>query len=184
MSKPARRGTDGSMRLAYTMTDGSGELDPLLHDTARAAIAAGWRLAGIVQVNRDVPGTERCDMDAVVLPDGPTIRISQSLGPAARGCRLDPEGLETAVAAAEARLETGVDVLVVNKFGKHEAAGRGFRPLIAMALDRGIDVLVGVNRLNVAALDDFSGGLAEALAPDRDALLSWISKRKAPVHPM
>ncbi|MEM8850918.1 MAG: DUF2478 domain-containing protein [Pseudomonadota bacterium] len=170
------------MRLAYTMTDGSGELDPLLHETARAAIEAGWRLAGIVQVNRDVPGSERCDMDAVVLPDGPTIRISQSLGPAARGCRLDPEGLEAAVAAAQARLVTGADVLVVNKFGKHEAAGRGFRPLIAMALEQGVDVLVGVNPLNISALQDFSGGLAEALAPDRTALLSWIGKRKTPAQ--
>ncbi|MEM8822137.1 MAG: DUF2478 domain-containing protein [Pseudomonadota bacterium] len=164
------------MRLAYTMTNSKGALDPLLHDTAQAVIAAGRRVAGIVQVNRDVLGTERCDMDAIVLPDGPIIRISQSLGRGARGCRLDPEGLETAVAAAQARLDAGADLLIVNKFGKQEAAGRGFRSLIAKALDQGADVLVGVNQLNIDALSAFSGGLAERLSPEQTVLLQWINR--------
>ena len=161
--------------MAYTMTDGRGELDPLLHDVAGRARAAGLRLAGIVQVNSDRPDCARCDMDAIVLPDGPTIRISQSLGRAARGCRLDAAGLEAAVAAAEARLPGGVDLLIVNKFGKQEASGRGFRPVIAAALDAGADVLVGVNPLNLPALEAFTGGAAEALAPDAEALMAWIA---------
>lgn len=163
-----------TMRLAYTMTDRRGELDPLLHDVARAAMARGVRVAGIVQVNSDRPGCARCDMDAVVLPDGPVIRISQSLGPEARGCRLDAAGLETAVAAAEARLAGGVDLLIVNKFGKQEAGGRGFRPVIAAALEAGADVLVGVNAMNLDALRAFTGDTAEALRPDAATLMRWI----------
>ncbi|TFL19635.1 DUF2478 domain-containing protein [Jannaschia formosa] len=163
------------MRLAYTMTRGRGELDPLLHDTARRAIASGRRVAGIVQVNSDRPGCARCDMDAVVLPDGPVIRISQSLGREARGCRLDAEGLERAVSVTEMHLKRGADLLIVNKFGKQEAAGRGFRPLIAEALDAGADVLVGVNPLNLQALLDFTGGLAVALEPDAARLADWVA---------
>ena len=162
------------MRIAYTMTDGSRALDPLLAAVARDANARGLRLAGMVQVNRDRPGDARCDMDAIILPDGPVIRISQSLGPSARGCRLDPDGLESAVAAAEARLAAGAEALVVNKFGKQEAAGRGFRPIIADALDRGARVLVGVNALNLPALEDFTGGLAEGVPAESDALLAWL----------
>ncbi|UWQ17125.1 DUF2478 domain-containing protein [Jannaschia sp. M317] len=165
------------MRLAYTMTEGRGELDPLLHDVAQAAMARGVRVAGIVQINSDRPGCARCDMDAVVLPQGPVIRISQSLGPQARGCRLDAEGLETAVAATEAQLAAGTDLLIVNKFGKQEAMGRGFRPVIAEALAAGIDVLVGVNPLNQSALEDFAGGLAQVLPPDPSALATWIADR-------
>ncbi len=167
------------MRLAYTMTEGRGVLDPLLHAVAQTAMARGLRLAGVVQVNSDRPDCARCDMDAVVLPDGPVIRISQSLGREARGCRLDPEGLETAVAAAEARLAAGADLLIVNKFGKQEAAGRGFRPVIAAALEAGADVLVGVNRLNLEALESFTGGTATALPPDNGAILDWIGQRAA-----
>lgn len=165
------------MRLAFTMTHGRGELDPLLHRIATQAAATGLRLAGIVQVNSDRPGCARCDMDAIVLPDGPTIRISQSLGAASRGCRLDAAGLETAVAAAERQVARGVDLLIVNKFGKQEAAGRGFRPVIAAALEAGADVLVGVNALNLQALRDFTGDTQEMVPPEPDALLRWIAAR-------
>ncbi|WP_109564802.1 DUF2478 domain-containing protein [Jannaschia seohaensis] len=162
------------MRLAYTMTGGRGALDPLLHGVAQEAMAAGRRVVGIVQVNSDRPGCARCDMDAVVLPDGPMIRISQSLGPEARGCRLDAAGLEQAVAATQARLSTGADLLIVNKFGKQEAAGRGFRPVIAAALEQGVDVLLGVNALNLDALLEFTGDLATALPPDPATLSRWV----------
>jgi hypothetical protein len=169
--------TIAAMRLAYTMTEGRGALDPLLHAVARDAMALGLRVAGVVQVNVDRPGTARCDMDALVLPDGPRIRISQSLGPASRGCRLDPEGLETAVGAAEAQLALGAELLIVNKFGKQEALGRGFRPVIAAALEGGVDVLVGVNAMNHEALDAFTGGMAERVAPEHAALMRWIDQR-------
>ena len=151
------------------MTEGRGELDPLLHRVALAAIAQGHRVAGIVQINSDRPGCARCDMDAVVLPDGPVIRISQSLGREARGCRLDAEGC----------LAQGVDLLIVNKFGKQEASGRGFRPVIAAALETGADVLVGVNPLNLNALQMFTGGTADALKADATVLLDWIAARQA-----
>jgi hypothetical protein len=167
------------MRLAYTTTHGRGALDPLLHAVALDAIAAGRRVAGVVQINTDRPGPARCDMDALVLPDGPAIRISQSLGPAARGCRLDPAGLETAVAAAEARLEAGADLLIVNKFGKQEALGRGFRPVIAKALEAEVDVLVGVNAMNLEALRTFTGAMAEEVPARHEALLAWIGAREA-----
>lgn len=156
------------------MTGGRGALDPLLHGVARQAIADGKRVAGIVQVNHDRPDCARCDMDAVVLPDGPVIRISQSLGKEAKGCRLDPDGLETAVAATQAQLAQGADLLIINKFGKQEAAGRGFRPVIAEALSMGVDVLVGVNHLNLDALERFADGLAEAIDADSVALQAWI----------
>ncbi|CUH39660.1 ABC-type molybdate transport system, ATPase component [Jannaschia seosinensis] len=165
------------MRLACTMTEGRGELDPLLHAVARAAMADGLRLAGIVQINSERPGDTRCDMDALVLPDGPVIRISQSLGPGARGCQLDAAGLETAVAAAETALAGGADLLIVNKFGKQEAAGRGFRNVIARALELDADVLVGVNRTNLPALEAYAGTDVTRLPPAVAPLLAWVRER-------
>ncbi|MFU8776118.1 MAG: DUF2478 domain-containing protein [Roseovarius sp.] len=162
------------MRIGYVIAEGRGGTDLLLHDVARAARARGLRLCGTVQVNTNCGDDRPCDMDVEVLPDGPVIRISQSLGPGARGCRLDPSALELAVAAAEARLAQGCDLLIVNKFGKHEAEGRGFRTLIAEALSRDVPVLVGANRLNAPHLVAFSGGVAEALAPDEARILEWL----------
>lgn len=161
------------MHMGYVMSPGRGDTDLLLASAAEALLAEGVRLCGTVQFNTACEGEGPCDMDVRVLPDGPVIRISQSLGPEARGCRLDPGALETAIAACEAQLGTA-EVLLVNKFGKQEALGRGFRNLIAEAMSRGIPVLVGLNGLNREAFEAFTGGAAEPVAPDQDTILAWL----------
>ena len=171
------------MRIGYVIAEGRGETDLLLHDVARAARARGLRLCGTVQVNTNCGADRPCDMDVEVLPDGPVIRISQSLGPGARGCRLDPSALELAVAAAEARLAEGCDLLIVNKFGKHEAEGRGFRDVIADALVKDITVLVGLNQLNLEAFKEFAGGLEIALPPKEQDLFDWLEENCALTQP-
>jgi len=115
-------------------------------------------------------------MDVKVLPDGPVLRISQDLGRDAKGCRLDPAALETAVGLVEGQLQQGVDFVVINKFGKHEAEGRGFRSVIAEAVALDIPVLVGVNSLNQQAFLDFTDGAALNLAPDLQALTDWVEQ--------
>ncbi len=162
------------LHLAYTMAPGRGDIDLLLHRLATRLMAEGLRPCGTVQINSDLRCDGPCDMDVQVLPDGPVIRISQSLGPGAKGCRLDADALERAVAEVATRLDAGTDCLIVNKFGRHEAEGHGFRDVIAAALERGMPVLVGLNRMNAAALEDFTGGLAVELAPDLDGLSDWL----------
>ncbi|MEM6389974.1 MAG: DUF2478 domain-containing protein [Pseudomonadota bacterium] len=161
------------MRMGYVMAPGRGDVDLLLARAADALQAEGMRLCGTVQTNTECEGLGPCDMDVHVLPDGPVIRISQSLGPGARGCRLDPGALETAIAACERALPSS-DALVVNKFGKQEAAGRGFRALIGEAITLGVPVLVGLNGLNQNAFESFTGGAAEAVDPDVSTLADWL----------
>jgi nucleoside-triphosphatase THEP1 len=168
------------MNIAYTMAPGRGDTDLVLAAVAERLAAKGYRLCGTVQINTECPDQGPCDMDVRVLPDGPEIRISQSLGKEAKGCRLDPQSLEIAVGLAGARLREGSDVLIVNKFGKHEADGRGFRPLVAEAIELGIPVLVGLNTINEPAFQNFSGGLAQALAPDVKTLTDWIEACATP----
>lgn len=162
------------MQIAYTIAPGRGDTDRLLQQIAQALISDGARPAGIVQINTEREDDGPCDMDVQVLPAGPVIRISQTLGPNARGCRLDPDALETSVAAVQSVLETGADCLIVNKFGKHEADGRGFRPLIADALAQDLPVLVGLNRLNEAAFSEFAQGFAVEIPPDAPTLTTWL----------
>lgn len=161
------------MNLAYTMTSGRGDTDLVLATLAEALAGRGLRCCGAVQINTERADSGPCDMDVKTLPDGPVMRISQNLGAAARGCRLDAAALETCVALTLGRLKQGADLMIVNKFGKHESEGRGFRDAIAEALAAGVPVLVGLNALNRAAFDDFAGGLALALPPEREALLDW-----------
>lgn len=161
------------MKIACTMSTERGGTDLLLWSVAARMQAAGVQLCGTVQTNTDCGDDRPCDMDVKILPEGPVVRISQSLGTGSRGCRLDPQALESAIGISEAFLPNA-DLLFVNKFGKQEAGGRGFRPLIAEALARDIPVLVGLNTLNSAAFDTFTGGLAERLDPNEDAVEAWL----------
>ena len=163
------------MRLAYVTSEKRGLTDRVLGETARMIVQTGLRPAGVVQTNIERPQRFHCDMDLHVLPDGPVINITQDLGANARGCRLDTGALEDAVARVSARLATGADVLILNKFGKHEADGRGFRPVIADALERGLPVVLGVNALNRDAFLTFAAGMAEELPADPALIARWCA---------
>lgn len=164
------------MHLAYVMTEKRGMTDQLLSAFAGRLLGRGARLAGVAQTNTECVDSHLCDMDLQVLPDGPIIRISQSLGSGARGCRLDPAALEQAVALVTASLDNGPQMLIVNKFGKHEAEGRGFRPVIGDALMRGIPVLAGVNGANHDAFLEFSEGMGQRLQADPSDLERWFAE--------
>ncbi len=165
-----------TMKIACTFAPGRGDTDLLLQRLATALLAGGHSVCGTVQINSEAPCDGPCDMDVRCLPDGPVIRISQSLGKHARGCRLNPAGLEQAVSWVESRIGRDIDFLLVNKFGKHEAEGRGFRSAIAQALAADIPVIVGINSMNRGAFHDFTGGAAEEIAPDPTALLAWARR--------
>ncbi|CAN1529841.1 Protein of unknown function DUF2478 [Paracoccaceae bacterium] len=163
------------MNLAYTMASERGDTDLILLKLAKVLATRGLRCCGTVQINSERVDTGACDMDVQVLPDGPVLRISQDLGRSARGCRLDPAALEAAVALVSSSLVLGADVLIVNKFGKHEAEGRGFRAVIAEALSNGIPVIVGVNALNLPEFKEFSEGLGKGLPCEGAALEDWVA---------
>jgi len=65
---------------------------------------------------------------------GEEILISVDRGNDARGCRLDPAAFARITVWGQRALDEGLDLLVVNKFGKEEASGRGLRPVIGEAL--------------------------------------------------
>jgi len=116
-------------------------------------------------------------MDLRVLgQDGQVISISQSLGALARGCRLDPQGLAQAAGLVERALDSGPRLLIVNKFGKSEAEGGGFRPAIGTALANGIPVLCAVGAAQKPDFDAFSGDMAEPLDDNLAAVLDWCGR--------
>lgn len=164
------------MNLAYMMAPGRGDADLILAQLAHDLALQGLDCCGTVQINTERDDKGPCDMDVRVLPDGPVMRISQDLGPSSRGCRLDHSVLEHAVGLVSTRLAGGADVLIINKFGKHEAEGRGFRPVIAEALEQGIPVIVGLNALNLSEFEAFNGGMAVRLPPDCKSLAEWVCK--------
>jgi nucleoside-triphosphatase THEP1 len=150
----------------------------------------GATCVGFLQRDEPPPaGRSRCDMVIESLATGERLKISEDRGPMARGCRLDASVLVTALAAARTAIQARPDVLVVNKFGKTEAEGGGFRELIADAIDLGIPVLIAVPWKNIESWRLFAGELATEIAADavRDvseaALLGTVGFH-APCGPM
>lgn len=140
--------------------------DRALRGVARRFHATDRRLAGIVQ--RDEPRADRvgCDMILEELSSGQSIAISQDRGPHARGCRLDLGELLRAMQLVAAALEQKPDLLILNKFGKTEAEGGGFRDLIVQAINAGVPVLIAVPCRNLDSWRVFAGELARELHID------------------
>ena len=127
----------------------SAAIDAVMRTVADHLIGQGLSLAGFVQRNQPCPDRARCDMILEELSSGERFGISEDRGPHARGCMLDVDELLKAVASAARGLEAGADLVMVNKFGKTEAEGGGFRPLIAEALACEVPVLIAVPYRNL-----------------------------------
>jgi hypothetical protein len=163
------------MKLASLTATGRGATDQLLSEAAILVAGQGLRTAGIVKALNYAPSYGNgCDMAVTVLPDGPEIKITQSLGEGSDACRLDPGAIANAVSAVESTPLEGTDLFILNKFGPEEAAGRGFCAVIGKALEQSVPVLVGVGAGNLEAFETFAGGLATRLEPDLQSIQTWL----------
>lgn len=150
--------------LAHSLTalvyDENFAIGEVLRSIAEVARDAGLRLGGVIEKAGPPPAPGRkCDMLLEDLASGEIVKISESRGAHARGCRLDLDGLTRACALVLSRLEN-CDLILLNKFGKTEAEGGGFRCIMSDALALEIPVVIGVPRRNLAAWRDFAGELS------------------------
>ncbi len=147
--------------------------DALITQSASDLVASGCRVGGIVQSNSHRPGQRRCDMFVRDLLGGDEIKISLDRGNEARGCRLDPGAFARIDAWIERAVLERVDLLVINKFGREEAHGRGLRPVIAEALIAEIPLLIGVSKRNLGDFLTFIEAPATHLSPEIESITAW-----------
>ncbi len=151
-------------------------VDDILRATALALSADGQTVIGFLQWEGTGDG-ECCGEIALQdIGTGELITISQALGSGARGCRLDPQALAAVAGSLLARLDDDTDLLVLNRFGKGESEGQGFRAVIEEACIRGIPVLTVVRDEYLPAWEEFSGEFGCLLAPDRQNVLDWARR--------
>jgi nucleoside-triphosphatase THEP1 len=170
---PAEHANSGPSLLGVVIYDDGLFGDPLIARCAAGLVASGYRLGGVVQSNAHRPGRRRCDMYVKDLLGGDEIKISFDRGNEARGCRLDPDAFARIDAWVERAVLERVDLLIINKFGKEEAHGRGLRPVIAEALIADIPLLIGVSTRNLRDFLAFVGDSATLLRPDIEAITAW-----------
>lgn len=160
--------------LAAIQHTGERRIDGLIASVAGQLRRQGLRVGGVVQSNVEQAGESRCDMRLEELTTGRVVSISQRLGPQSRGCRMNDVALEQIVALVEASLEDGLDILILNKFGRQEAEGKGLRTAVAHAVAAGIPVLVGLNSAYAAEWREFCEGEGQLLEADPAAVARWL----------
>ena len=165
-----------SVRLAAIGYEAGFPIDDLLRRVADRLRADQVALAGALQENiGGIPG--QCSaMTLVDLSSQRRFGISQDLGLQSEGCRLDPQGLSEVGALLDRPFDLRTELLLLNRFGKAEAEGRGLRSVFARAIDAGIPVLTAVRPPYREAWAQFHGGLAVDLPTDLERVLAWCEQ--------
>ena len=148
-------------------------VDAVLEEVAARMLRRGFVVDGFLQ--REGSGAEGCCSTMYLQPlGGGTLQaISQNLGRHSTGCRLDPQALAALCGPLIARLGTDTDLLIVNRFGKGESLGTGFRSAIENAFMLGIPVLTAVRDTYWEAWQAFTSGEFCCLSPDVDQADAW-----------
>ena len=155
---PAAADPDSVISVAALKHPEGARVDRAISNIVRRLKRQGYRLAGAVRPQVVPTEVDRCALFLEELSSGGVFPISQDLGAGSLSCRLDDVALDAIAARVEASLQDGADLLVLNKFGKQEAEGRGLRSPIVKAVNQGIPVLVGLNPGRAQAWNAFCGG--------------------------
>ncbi|WP_371225085.1 DUF2478 domain-containing protein [Roseovarius sp. 2305UL8-3] len=155
------------------------DVDGFLGDISQSMKSCGLTVRGVVQSRGAIQGECRCaDMDLTSLGSRQVFRISQPLGNGSRGCRLHLGSLAVCAAHLQDQIAQGADLLVLNRFGRGESEGRGFRDVIAQALGAGIPVLTAVRPTYWAAWRGFAGDAAVTLPMTHAAVFDWFQSTR------
>ncbi|MCO5091185.1 DUF2478 domain-containing protein [Bosea sp. (in: a-proteobacteria)] len=156
--------------------------DPVIARVVARLEAKGLKPRGLMQHGEPAGCGNSCA--TLYLDDigmGRRVRIFEDRGPEAQGCRLDTAGLAVAAGWLREAVEARPDLLIVNRFGKHEGEGRGLREEIGMAVAAGIPIVIAVKRQYLEDWLAFAGE-AFATAPlDAAAIEGWCYRALAAV---
>lgn len=159
------------------------DIDCFLDDVVTSLTSRGLDVRGVVQSRGPATGECHCaDMDLRTIGSSRVFRISQPLGNGSRGCRLHPGALADCAAHLQGEIAQGADLLVLNRFGRGESEGRGFRDLIVQALSAEIPVLTAVRPTYHAAWESFAGDAGTALPMTPGAVFHWFQSTRETCH--
>ena len=156
--------------IAAIVYDDGVAVDSLLSVFAAELSATGVRVGGVIHVPRTEPG---CGPSAPLqlrdVATGEQIPLCREAG--AQRCALDPAGLELAAERVREAGEAAAELVFLSRFGRQEAAGRGYSSALSEAVRSGRPVLMAVRRGMVDNWFAATGGLGTLL----DARL-WVLK--------
>jgi nucleoside-triphosphatase THEP1 len=153
--------------LVYGKPD---EPDRVLQEFAQDLALRGYRVVGLIQTRLGDGGVA-----VNVLPTGEMISLAQRLDALPKSHSRDPCDLAAAALQIDTLIETGADLLIINRFGKLEAEGKGLVGEIARALRIDIPVVVPVPAHRFPEWLSFCRGMGVKLPCRSDSLQCWWS---------
>ena len=144
--------------------------DLVLYAFARRLADAGRRVCGLVQFRDRL--RSRSPYRVISLDNWHVTEFARKDGDAA-DCRLDVDWLDRTGRRVEASIREGVDVVIVNRFGPLEAAGRGFRDAILAASETVTPLVIAVPEFEFERWTAFSGGMTVRLDCALGSVLDW-----------
>lgn len=155
-------------------------VDQLLAGVASDLVRLGVPVQGVIQTRGDAGGECACaEMYLHDLATGRVDVISEKRGSGAQGCQLDWEALTDIAGRLEADLTAETGVLIINRFGRSESEGRGFRRAIEKAIELGVTVIIAFRPEYEGAWEAFHGGLAVTCGSDRGEIVSLCARARA-----
>ena len=145
--------------------------DRLLLDFAEDLRRSGHRVVGAIQHGAHSP--DAAELGAMLLPGEQVVNLGHHRGNNPHGCGINAGRLAGIARTIAASIEEGVDLVIVNRFGKLEAQGHGMVRLIRQAVDADIPVVTAVPEHRFAAWVRYSGGMSVRLPCRRAALDAW-----------
>lgn len=154
-------------------------IQSLLMAAAERFRASGVHVIGSVE--HIPPGIAHKAVTLVDLVSGDQHPLHQDLGAGAAGCSLNPEGLANACAQVEAAIArrlsqggTAADtVVILSKFGREEAEGRGFTTAFYAAISGGLSVLTSLSPKVKGEWEGFVGDMAQVVRSDLGEVDAW-----------
>jgi Protein of unknown function (DUF2478) len=149
------------------------DVDRLLVTVCRRLSRDGVRLGGLLQISTGAKGGCASSVHVVDLRTQAAFDIWEERGACAKGCRLDERGLAAATPVIDKAIVDGVDLIVINRFGRAESLGSGLLACFSSGLSAGVPVLTAVRAPYDVAWTTFHGGLGLELPDNDQAIVSW-----------
>jgi hypothetical protein len=131
------------------------------------------RLAGLVAENHGL-ADRHCQAGYLRnLTTGARFSIFHDLGPGAAACHLDGTGAVAAAAGVQSDIAAGCDLVLLNKFGRLEAAGGGLASAFRAAITQGLPLLTSVSPAHDEAWRRFADREFSVLPADPAAIDVW-----------
>ena len=162
---------DSQCDLAALVYEEDQDPDAVLRDFAAELNASGRRVVGMVQTGACADSS----LSAVMVHSGEVVLLAQPAASPGSGCKLDLSRLQDAATRVAGAMESGADLVIVNRFGKRERDGKGLSRVIERALDADIPVVIAVSSASFPQWIKFADGMSVKLACTREALDAWWS---------